>query len=55
MKNIEIMDHLEVYENYLQLEKEKKLATEEYKNIKFLEQETKIEQKSYLEQAKQEQ
>ena len=28
MKNIEIMDHLEVYETYLQLEKEKKLAAE---------------------------
>jgi hypothetical protein len=44
MKSIEIMDHLEVYENYLQLEKEKKLATEEYKSIKFIEQESKFEQ-----------
>ena len=40
------MDHLEVYETYLQLEKEKKLATEEYKNIKFIEQETKVERQA---------
>ena len=35
------MDHLELYEKYLQLEKEKKLASEEYKQIKFFEQEEK--------------
>ena len=27
MKNTEIMDHLEIYENYLQLEKEKKIIS----------------------------
>lgn len=34
MNNTEIVDHLELYENYLQLEKEKKLISEEYKQIK---------------------
>lgn len=37
MKNTEIMDHLEIYENYLQLEKEKKIISEEYKQIKLYE------------------
>lgn len=31
MKNTEIMDHLEVYETFLQLEKEKKIISEEYR------------------------
>ena len=35
MKNTEIMDHLEIYQNYLQLEKEKKLISEEYRQIKL--------------------
>lgn len=38
MKNIEIIDHLQLYEKYLQLEKEKKLITEEYRQIKLYEQ-----------------
>lgn len=37
MKNTEIMDHLEIYEHYLQLEKEKKIISEEYKQIKLYE------------------
>lgn len=37
MNNTEIVDHLELYESYLQLEKEKKLIAEEYKQIKMME------------------
>lgn len=37
MNNTEIVDHLELYESYLQLEKEKKLISEEYKQIKMME------------------
>lgn len=32
------MDHLEIYEKYLQLEKEKKIVAEEYRQIKLYEQ-----------------
>jgi hypothetical protein len=35
MNQTEIMDHLELYDNYLQLEKEKKIASEEFRQIKF--------------------
>ena len=37
MNHTEIVDHLDVYEQYLQLEKEKKIVNYEYKQIKELE------------------
>ena len=46
MKNIQIMDHLEVYQKYLQFEKEKKLASEQFKSIKYIEQQSKMEKET---------
>lgn len=52
MKNIEIMDHLEVYETYLQLEKEKKLAAEQFKSIKMYEKQVKNQEEMQSQMAK---
>lgn len=39
MTNTQIMDHLETYDQYVQLQKEKKIVTFEYKQLKFMERE----------------